>query len=127
MNVAVQDVHHFFLSSKIAANSGNTGCDCPLSQLGRRLYKLSLTSVDISANGNADLHLLRFTRVADKNKQIIRQLDKAGLSPRELQVAALIHRGISTNNISEELNLSYHTVRDHIKHIYRKIGSFDAE
>ncbi len=110
------------LASITTAKSGKSGHDCSLSRLGRRLYEVNLTPVNTSANGNADLYLLRFTRVTDKNKQTIRQLDKAGLTPRELQVAALIHRGISTNNISGKLNLSYHTIRNHIKHIYSKIG-----
>ena len=45
-----------------------------------------------------------------------------GLSSREIEIARQIFHGISTHNISEQLKLSYHTVRNHIKYIYHKIG-----
>jgi DNA-binding CsgD family transcriptional regulator len=93
-----------------------------LSRVGRRLYEVTLAPVSTAINYNDILYLLRFSRIADKNGQIYRQLDQAGLTRRELEIAALIHQGISTRNISDQLNLSYHTVRNHIKHIYCKIN-----
>ena len=45
-----------------------------------------------------------------------------GLPNHELEIATLLIQDISTHDISEQLNLSYHTVRNHIKHIYHKIG-----
>jgi DNA-binding CsgD family transcriptional regulator len=44
------------------------------------------------------------------------------LSPRERQVAQLISRGLGTAEISGELHLSGHTVRDHIEAIFEKVG-----
>ncbi|GGW48630.1 LuxR family transcriptional regulator [Streptomyces galilaeus] len=44
------------------------------------------------------------------------------LSERELDVTQRVARGLSTNGISEELHLSPHTVRDHIKAIFEKLG-----
>ena len=43
-----------------------------------------------------------------------------GLSTAEARVAALLCRGLGTAQISEQLNLSQFTVRDHIKSIYRR-------
>ncbi len=44
------------------------------------------------------------------------------LSAREQQVVAAITRGASTADIAAELHLSPHTVRDHLKAIFAKVG-----
>jgi DNA-binding NarL/FixJ family response regulator len=49
-------------------------------------------------------------------------VDTYDLSERERQVAALIARGKPTAEIADELYLSAHTVRDHVKSIFRKMG-----
>jgi DNA-binding CsgD family transcriptional regulator len=45
-----------------------------------------------------------------------------GLSPRELDVTRAIARGLSTGEIAAELFLSPHTVRDHVKATFEKVG-----
>lgn len=42
------------------------------------------------------------------------------LSPRELDILALVLKGLTTQQISEQLNLSPYTVETHRKNIYRK-------
>ncbi|HWM20187.1 MAG TPA: helix-turn-helix transcriptional regulator [Ilumatobacteraceae bacterium] len=49
-------------------------------------------------------------------------VDAYDLSERERQVAASIARGKPTAEIADELYLSAHTVRDHVKSIFRKTG-----
>jgi DNA-binding CsgD family transcriptional regulator len=49
-------------------------------------------------------------------------VDAYGLSPREQEVTALIARGVATDEIAAELFLSVHTVRDHVKAIFAKVG-----
>jgi DNA-binding CsgD family transcriptional regulator len=44
------------------------------------------------------------------------------LTPRESEVAALVVDGLSDREIAERLSLSYHTVGQHVKRIYRKLG-----
>lgn len=44
------------------------------------------------------------------------------LTDREVQVAHLIARGLGTDEIAAELFLSRHTVRDHLKAIFGKVG-----
>jgi DNA-binding NarL/FixJ family response regulator len=44
------------------------------------------------------------------------------LTDRERQITRLIARGAATGDIAEELFLSAHTVRDHVKAIFQKVG-----
>lgn len=46
-----------------------------------------------------------------------------GLSPREQEVLHLLGRGLTTAAMANELGISPHTVRDHLKHLYRKTGT----
>ena len=43
------------------------------------------------------------------------------LTPREREVIQLLCLGKSKKHISEELNISYHTVHTHVKNIYSKL------
>ena len=44
------------------------------------------------------------------------------LTPRELDVTRTLARGLPTNEIAKELNLSRYTVQDHLKAVYEKVG-----
>jgi len=68
------------------------------------------------------IYLLQLSRVAYKIGKIFNQLNRTGLTPRELEIATLIYQGNSSKEIAGEINLSYHTVRNHIKNIYSKLG-----
>lgn len=48
-----------------------------------------------------------------------------GLTTRELQMLAMIARGMVAKEIAHELRISEKTVRNHISNIYRKLGIFD--
>lgn len=48
-----------------------------------------------------------------------------GLTSRELQMLAMIARGLVAKEIGHELRISEKTVRNHISNIYRKLGIFD--
>lgn len=43
------------------------------------------------------------------------------LAPRELEVLRLVARGRSTQQIADELEISPHTVRNHVRHFRRKL------
>jgi DNA-binding CsgD family transcriptional regulator len=49
-------------------------------------------------------------------------IEAYGLTAREVEVTRLIARGLSTDEIASELFLSRHTVRDHLKAIFEKVG-----
>lgn len=45
-----------------------------------------------------------------------------GLSPREHDVVDMAVRGASTKQISQALYISEYTVKDHLSHIFEKVG-----
>jgi DNA-binding NarL/FixJ family response regulator len=53
------------------------------------------------------------------------QKTKFGLSRREQQLVGLIRLGLSNKEIGNRLNLSEHTVKNHIHRILRKVGAND--
>ncbi len=48
--------------------------------------------------------------------------DLSLLSPREMEVLSLLMGGLRAQTIAEQLEISPHTVRNHLKSIYRKTG-----
>ncbi len=44
------------------------------------------------------------------------------LTPRELQVVAAIVEGASNRDIGQQFNLSEQTVKNHLSHIFDKLG-----
>ncbi|MFI5271423.1 MAG: response regulator [Ktedonobacterales bacterium] len=48
-----------------------------------------------------------------------------GLTPRELQMLAMIARGFVAKEIAHTVNISEKTVRNHISNIYRKLDIYD--
>jgi DNA-binding CsgD family transcriptional regulator len=49
-------------------------------------------------------------------------IEAYGMTPREVEVTRLIARGLSTDEIASTLFLSRHTIRDHLKAIFEKVG-----
>ncbi len=56
-------------------------------------------------------------------RAIDRFAGRYGLSNRESQVLRLLLEGFSTRRVAAELGISPHTVRDHVKNLYRKTGA----
>ncbi|HEY7325981.1 MAG TPA: HD domain-containing phosphohydrolase [Streptosporangiaceae bacterium] len=52
-----------------------------------------------------------------------RQVGVAGLTPREVEVLRLLARGLSSREIAARLVISHKTARNHIEHIYAKVGA----
>lgn len=49
-------------------------------------------------------------------------LESFGLTEREVGIVTVLARGSTTKEIAAELSLSAHTVRDHVKAIFDKVG-----
>ncbi|GAC1453042.1 MAG: hypothetical protein PVSMB10_10300 [Pseudarthrobacter sp.] len=46
-----------------------------------------------------------------------------GLTPREVEILGMLCRGMTPGEIAANLFLSRKTVRNHVEHIYTKIGA----
>jgi DNA-binding NarL/FixJ family response regulator len=57
------------------------------------------------------------------HSEVRRREHPAGLTTREVDVLRLLARGLSSKQISEQLVISPKTARNHIEHIYTKIGA----
>ena len=49
--------------------------------------------------------------------------NRHGISPREQEVIGVLLEGLGTADMADRLNISEHTVRDHLKRLYRKTGT----
>lgn len=55
--------------------------------------------------------------------QVERLGQDVGLSPREVEVLALVTQGLSNQEIADRLYLTINTLKSHIRQAYRKIGA----
>ncbi|WP_292992482.1 helix-turn-helix transcriptional regulator [Nitrosomonas sp.] len=120
-----QDKHTFLLSALASGKTvecNKVGWYSFLSKLGKRLYEIRLILINADVNLCQCIYLLHLSRVTHKIGKIFNQLSRAGLTNRELEISILVYQGNSAREIAEEIKLSYHTVRNHIKSIYSKLG-----
>jgi DNA-binding CsgD family transcriptional regulator len=54
--------------------------------------------------------------------EIDRIYTKSGMTSREIEIIGLLKRKKSYRDIEEELFISYHTVKNHIYNIFKKLG-----
>lgn len=59
---------------------------------------------------------------AGRTERTIPTQHAARLTPREREVAKLLLRGCSTDAVAMRLSISRHTVKDHRKHIFARLG-----
>src|SRR5207344_2857119 len=89
--------------------------------------------VRASTGGWLTLHASRMTSASEPRIAVVVEpaepqstlgilLAAYGLSARELDVARLVLRGDSTKAISNTLHISMHTVQDHLKSVFDKVG-----
>ena len=75
----------------------------------------------------SDLSMLPIViREAIRKRQHIalrNESDLDALSPREREVLSLVSRGVRVKDAASNLNLSEHTVRNHVKSIFRKLDA----
>jgi DNA-binding CsgD family transcriptional regulator len=116
------------LSSLVERVASHDGADSAWSgaielEEGRMMAcEVSAVPAPVSDGPNAVLVTLQPTESkSDKRIQVFSS--SHGLSPREQEVLQLLGRGLTTAAMAEELGISPHTIRDHLKHLYRKTGT----
>jgi DNA-binding CsgD family transcriptional regulator len=80
---------------------------------------LRVTAAPTEAHDGHVVLTLEPARAADLLPMV---LEGYGLTEREVTIVLYLARGLSFKDIAAELTLSPHTVRDHVKAIYRKCG-----
>jgi HD-GYP domain-containing protein (c-di-GMP phosphodiesterase class II) len=73
--------------------------------------------------GRLDGDAVEAVLVAAGHRARVRRQRPAGLTAREVDVLRLVARGLSSKDIATELVISPKTARNHIEHIYAKIGA----
>lgn len=90
--------------------------DTPTDEMGRHIVELYEGGSPISPSVARSV-LKRF--IGKKPDSVI-NVDNP-LSERELQVLQLIEKGMSYEEVSEILGITWHTVTAHLRHVYRKL------
>lgn len=95
-----------------------------------RAYRPALTARQAMGALHSDVRAGRFDAqavdavlAAAGQQRGRRRTGPAGLSPREIEVLALIARGASTRQVAERLYITPKTAETHIERIYAKIGA----
>lgn len=85
-----------------------------------KVKELLCVDVDMSPQMNTETQLIEALKenLKLKNKLLLKSLRK-----RELEVLALICKGMSTKSIADKLFLSLHTVTTHRRNIQKKLGT----
>jgi DNA-binding NarL/FixJ family response regulator len=65
--------------------------------------------------------LARRREQSRRSEEHARRLDS--LTPRERQILSLMTEGMDNRDIARELNISYTTVRSHVRHLLSKMGA----
>lgn len=95
--------------------------DDSMEQIGSAVLQLVAGGSPISPS--IARHLLRRFQPAEAESDV-GESDPAASSPlsaRETDVLTAVAKGYTYNEIADMLNISFHTVSSHIKHIYRKL------
>ena len=91
---------------------------------------LSISTLDISPNQNLDRPALsRVLDLKSNNSFLINEkeiIDKVKLTKRESQVLSLLDKGLLSKEISDQLNISVHTVNTHRQRILEKTKSSNS-
>lgn len=62
-----------------------------------------------------------FARLVNRSRPAVSSDDAPDLTPRELDVLQLIATGMTNQEISDQLSISLHTTKSHVRHILSKL------
>jgi DNA-binding CsgD family transcriptional regulator len=110
------------LIEKVASSGvGGTGYSGVLNLVDGRIMKCEITPIQANRDGEPPVVLVFLQLVGSESEERYDSFSsRYGLSPREHEVVLLLVQGLTTTAMADELGISPHTVRDHLKHLYRK-------
>lgn len=110
------------LIEEVASSSGGaSGFNGIMNLADGRIMKCEVTSITQPGGGGPAVILVFLLPAGSESEARIDAFSSShGLSPREHEVVLLLLQGLTTTAMADQLGISPHTVRDHIKHLYRK-------
>ncbi len=101
--------------------------DCSAEELCTAVRAVARGQVLLQASSAAQLLAGLYAQQpsAPRNESLTPEVEKLGLTARELEVVRLIAQGHSNAEIAAELFVSDATVKTHINHIFSKLGARD--
>jgi len=113
------------LAERVGSSSGgNPPFSGVLNLADGRIMKCEVTPIQQPAGTGPDVILAFLLPVGSEAEASIDAFSsRHGLSPREHEVVHLLLQGLTTTAMADQLGISPHTVRDHVKHLYRKTST----
>jgi DNA-binding CsgD family transcriptional regulator/PAS domain-containing protein len=110
------------LIERVASSSGGSkGFSDILNLADGRIMKCEITPIQAARDGEPGVVLVFLQPVGTESEVRYDSFSSShGLSPREHEVVLLLVQGLATTAMADQLGISPHTVRDHLKHLYRK-------
>lgn len=85
-------------------------------------YRLNITRLKEKNPQENELWLVRLKLAVEPYSKMNILMQEAGLTDREMEICILIHDGFENQEIADRLFISFHTVKNHFRHIYEKLG-----
>ena len=90
--------------------------------VGRDVLRLIARAITLSAGMSPAAVAVVAERIGPSVASTVAQQIHARLSEREMEVAELLARGCSNDEIAQRLGISAHTARRHTEHVFDKLG-----
>ncbi len=96
--------------------------DLTFYRIHKEVYRMSWTRLKRPGKPEDRCWLLRMKPAVEPYSQTSLAMQDADLSPREIEITTLICDGFSNEMIARRLFISEHTVKNHIKNIFKKFN-----
>jgi DNA-binding CsgD family transcriptional regulator/PAS domain-containing protein len=89
-----------------------------------REFTSEVFTLDVAPEAAAKAVMVRLKTASAEPESLVEDFGADHrLSPREQEVLNLLVQGQTTHAMADRLGISPHTIRDHLKHLYRKTGT----